>query len=597
MKKIALLLFFASSVVAFAVDTYFVRPTGDVTSWSTQAIADPAQVLTITDISELTPYLGTSTKVFYLSKGTFAAKLLDETTLTSGYYLKLASGERVYGGFSGTETTINLTARALTDRDGNGNVEAWEFLNETIIDGQAGTTLGVQTKRLFGIESSGEVNGLSIMNFSFGSSTTGIATTAGGPIYVGSFLKTNNAGVAAAPLGYDATTSGSLTNCSIFNVSSYSPQTGNGGQGGAAIVSNMNSVINNCLFEQCMSNTFNSSMGGAVYVLGNGGIIRNTIFRNNKAYYTSSTGTLSRGGALYGEAYSASDMNLIVENCVFYNNSAYGAKALTGYGGAFRNDAVAGKRGAQFVNCTFSNNYNSTIATSGNVELINTGTLINCINYGGTNGFRANTTNVNYYLDKCVSTVANLDLAANAAFYPTSIFDATIDFGLTRPTTFNGAIFPGEIDYETKIVEIRKANFVPSKATSYLAANFGVGSLPSSYNATTGSSTVAITATLPMVDLKGNTRVMSQNTLGAYNFVAEGTVPTVAIRTTEGANVFSTNGSLVFQNCTNNLVTILTVDGKIIKHFTVGAENEKVSLSKGLYVVKVNDAFLKVFNR
>jgi len=595
MKKIALLLFFASSVVAFAVDTYFVRPTGDVTSWSTQAIADPAQVLSITDISELTPYLGTSTKVFYLAKGIFTAKLLDETTLTSGYYLRLANGEKVYGGFSGTETTINLTTRALTDRDGNGNVEAWEFLNETIIDGQDGVLLGQKSKRLFGIENNAELNGLSIKDFAFGSTTS--ASLAGGPIFVGSYLKTNNGSAVAAPAGYDATTSGSLINCSIVNLTSTAGGvSGGGGQGGAAVMSNINSVINNCLFDQCQSNTYNSSMGGAVYVLGTGGQIKNSIFRNNRAYFYFASGTLAKGGAVYGEAYASSDMNLIIENSVFHNNSSFGKKAATGYGAAFRNDAVAGKRGAQLVNCTFSNNYNST-TTSGNIELINAGTLINCINYGGTNGFRANTTNANYYLDKCVSTVANLDMAANATSYASSIFDATIDFGFTRPTTFNGSIFPDEVDYESKIVEIRKANFLPSKATSYLAANYGLVSLPDSYIATTGSATVNITVALPKVDLNGNSRVMGQNTLGAYNFVAEGTVPTVAIRTTEGANVFSTNGSLVFQNCTNNLVTILTVDGKIIKQFKVGAETEKVSLSKGLYVVKVNDAFLKVFNR
>jgi len=286
-----LLLALLTSISAYGADEYFyVRATGDAISWGAQAAADATHVITITDISELTPGMGMN-KVFCLAKGTYTAKLVDETPL-SFYYLQLASGEKVYGGFSGTETSINLSTRALTDRDENGIVEPWEFLNETIIDGQAGTNLGVHSKRLIGIENGGEVNGLSIKNFSFGSAATPVAASAGGPIYVGSNLKTNNASVVAAPIGYDATTSGSLLNCSIFNVSSFSPQSSQGGQGGAAIVSNINSVIDNCLFEQCQSNSFNSSMGGAVYVLGNGGKIKNSIFRNNQTYFTNTTGTI-----------------------------------------------------------------------------------------------------------------------------------------------------------------------------------------------------------------------------------------------------------------------------------------------------------------
>ena len=104
MRKFTLFISLLVSAATFAIDTYYVRPTGDATSWSTQATADPAQVLTITDISELRAYtisgngtvIGTGT-TFYLAKGIYNASI----TLTAGYYLDLHNGEKVYGVLSG----------------------------------------------------------------------------------------------------------------------------------------------------------------------------------------------------------------------------------------------------------------------------------------------------------------------------------------------------------------------------------------------------------------------------------------------------------------------------------------------------------------
>ncbi len=677
MRKFTLFISLLVSAATFAIDTYYVRPTGDATSWSTQATADPAQVLTITDISELRAYtitgngtvIGTGT-TFYLAKGIYNASI----TLTAGYYLDLHNGEKVYGGFSGNESTIVLANRELTDRDGNGIVEPWEFKNESVITGNFVTTRN--TFRLLSLRVNAEADGLTLKDFGY---TKGSIET-GGPIFVGSYVNGGAAGV---------TTAGSLNKCTVINISAQ-------GRGGAAFMTNADSKIENCLFEQCLSIGQSGSydgMGGAVYVHFNGGQIRNSVFRNNKA--TSTFARYGNGGAVFAEVPpAATNANVIIENCLFYNNSALGGPTATGgFGGAVRTNGIAGYRGAQIINCTFANNDNKS-TTSGSVEVINSGIIANCIIYGGTKGFRANGTSANYYLEKCVSTVTNLEMAANAS-YPNVILDAAADFGFARPTTFNGAIFPGETDYDIKIAEIRKANFSSSKASSYLKTNYGIASLPATYTAIATPSTVSITATLPAADLKGNSRVLAQNTLGAYNFVSDAVAPTVAISSTvaanasttltsipytitfsepvngfelsdivvtngvtsgftainsevftvnvapelagnvhlniasavaadfagnnstaatqytvnydlgtsvaknrlDAANVFCTNGSLVFQNCTNQSVSIFTADAKLIKRFTINAETQKMPLTSGLYIVKVNDKFFKVVNR
>ena len=677
MRKFTLFFSLLVSAATFAIDTYYVRPTGDATSWSTQATADPAQVLTITEISELRPYtptgdgttIGTGT-IFYLAKGTYLA-----TSTTINYQLDLHNGEKIYGGFAGNEETIVVANRELTDRDGNGIVEPWEFKNETILNGNFVSTRN--SKRFLSLRLNAEADGLTLKDYGY---TKG-GTEMGSPIFVGAY---------AVPGQSAVTTAGILRNCAIVNVSAQ-------GRGGAALMTHADSKIENCLFEQCLSIGQSASFdgfGGAVYVHYNGGQIRNSVFRNNKA--TSIGGRYGNGGAIFAESPPATtNSNAIIENCLFYNNSALGGTSTTnGYGGAIRTQGIVGYRGAQIINCTFVRNDNKS-TTSGSVEVISSGIIANCIIWGGTKGFRANGTTANYYLVKCVSTVANLEMAADATAHPTVIFDEAADFGFARPTTFNGAIFPGETDYDIKIAEIRKANFSSSKASSYLKTNYGVASLPASYIATTGTSTVNITATLPTADLKGDIRVLDQNTLGAYNFVSDAVAPTVTISSTvianattslgiipftvtfsepvngfdvsdialtnataadfvavnsevftfnvspvavgavtvnvsstvatdfagisnsaaaeysvvsdfgtsvaknrlDAANIFCTNGSLIFQNCTNQSVSIFTADAKLIKRFTINTESQKMSLTSGLYIVKVNDKFFKVVNR
>jgi len=287
-------------------------------------------------------------------------------------------------------------------------------------------------------------------------------------------------------------------------------------------------------------------------------------------------------------------MNCIIENCVFFNNSAYGKQALKGYGGAFRSDAVAGKRGAQIINCTFSNNFNSTTglaaSNSGNIELINTGVMVNCVNHGGSNGFRANTANANYYLQSLVSTVTNLDMAASSS-YSSILFDATLDLGLTRPTTFNGAVFPDATDYETKVAEIRKANYNVSKAGSFLATNYGVASIDFTYNSAAPSATIDITTTLPTKDIAGRTRDLSKNILGAY---AYGIISAVPEKINDNSSIYGGGKYIFINNSIGKTVTIYSLGGLLTQKIVASSDKFVIPMTKGLYIVKAGAKVCKV---
>jgi len=549
MRKLTTLLLLMAYASMYAIDTYYVRPTGDVTSWSTQATADPAQVLTITEISELRPYTptgdGTTTgtgTTFYLAKGTYLA-----TSTTITYQLDLHNGEKIYGGLVGNESTIVLVNRELFDRDENGIIEPWEFKNEAIITGNFVSTRN--SKRFLSLRANAEADGITLKDFGY-TYTLNNGIEFGSPILIGSY---------AVPGVSTSTTAGFLTNCSLVNISSQ-------GRGGALIITNPSSIVNNCLIEQCLSNRTTSvdCYGGAVYIHYNGGKIKNSVFRNNKV-----AGRNGNGGAVFAETPPAStNANVTIENCLFYNNMSWGNNA--GYGGAIRTQGVVGYLGAQIINCTFANNSNR--SGGGCVELSNTGTLVNCINYGGSNGFRALGTNANYYLEKCITTVANLEMAANATSYPTSTLNASADFGFERPTTFNGAIFPGETDYATKIDAIRKANYSITKATTILPANIGLQTIPASYTAASPANTITLGTSIPTNDLAGVERKSGAILMGAYNY-------TPAIT---GATNISAIGTINDKTkITVNAGAELTVDATTPVGSITVAPGAKLTLSSG----------------
>ena len=257
MKKITLLLVLVCSMSMFA--TRYLVQTGapGAATWRAAGAGEELVDLTLKG-QNLNAWLGTISIVagdeIWLVTGTYNVNTMYSYT----------ANFKIYGGFVGNETS--LSERII-------NNTAWNFVNESIID-------GTETTKIFyaGGARVAIFDGLTIKNGKY----TG-----------------NGAAIEARD--------GVLINaCKFINNSS----TGNGG----AVILNGGGNISNSYFSGNLGNS-----GGAVHIGSGAGItssIINCYFENNVASgYTSNL-----GGALRSQFAGT----LTVDNCIFKNNSATG---------------------------------------------------------------------------------------------------------------------------------------------------------------------------------------------------------------------------------------------------------------------------------
>lgn len=221
-----------------SLSSYYIRPSGDSQSWINMSDIVPEQI-----ISSNTPGI-TPGYTYYFAKGNYTKSGI---SLTSG---------NIYGGFKGDESEIDLSSRELSDRDGNGIVESWEFTNETIFSGTApflGT--GSTTNRLLTV-TGGEVNGVTLQDHFYN------ADTGSGTIILGA--------VSSNPtLDLDIySNAGRMINCTVKKIKAFK---------GPVMLTNKSSSIDGCLIEECVSTSsagtaavFMNLLGGKV---SNSGII------------------------------------------------------------------------------------------------------------------------------------------------------------------------------------------------------------------------------------------------------------------------------------------------------------------------------------
>ena len=462
--------------------TYFVRPTGNTTAWTGLTGVTPEQIITTTELAI------TGTYTYYLAAGNYT--LPANTTITTG---------KVYGGFSGNETKIDLAdmsnnPRATSDKDGNGIVEPWEFTNETIITttltANKFTGTAASSRLLIVTGTGGEVNGVTVTDY---------FSSAAGAICLG----------VAATIISNATNStldkaGVLRLCTVKKIK-------NSG-GGIVMSTNKFSVIDRCLVESNVV-TFPNG-GGAVFLNACGGKATSSVIRNN-----ATVGTGSTGAGVYATSIASTDMDAIVENCVVHNNYSLGNS------GAIRGAAQANKRGIEIINCTIVNNQTATTPAtgSGSVELISGGIIVNSIIAGDSSSeLRANTTN-NYIVNTAYGTYAT---SASVLYSSGSVANNEVAaFNFKYPTAFAGVMIP---DYTTpwdqaKYDAIRKANFTMAAAPSSVAA--GIANYPTSYQiGGTGATITLSTYSISSTDLLGVSRGI--NIIGAYQLVDPATTVT-----------------------------------------------------------------------
>ncbi|MCX6309332.1 MAG: DUF6383 domain-containing protein [Bacteroidia bacterium] len=480
-KRIALGVLLLIGVSAKA-STYYVRPF-DSTAWSNLPGATIYTLAPGNAFAFTATYLATDT--FYFAAGAYNIPSTSGITITKG---------KIYGGFSGNETEIDLNARATSDKDGNGMVEPWEFTNEVAITGN-GQFAGVGTNgRNFVTVTGGEINGITLQNHYYYKTGTNYA----GTITLGSFtenpLKAND---------IDAN-KGVMTLCTVKQIKSVAL--------GPIMLTNMNSVIDKCLIEECV--TTKAAGGSAIYMPLVGGQILNSVIRNNVATGSGGFGAIYATTDAINSDNGSGNMNAIVQNCVIYNNTAP-------YGAAIRAVAQAGKRGIQIINCTLANNKTTSVGNS-SVDLQNGGTFVNSIvvddletelRPASANGFISNSAYGALYASTPSANVwPGIDMASGMS---------ASDFNFFRNSTTSGAMISGvngtntfvQADYDA----LRQANYQITSGGSVAFTTPCLKILPTTYTVGgLGLTTITHTATIPTTDITGNTRTTS--TLGAYDF-------------------------------------------------------------------------------
>jgi len=523
-------------------DTYYIRPSGDNTSWQNLTGINPDQIIT----SSLPGITGTNT--YYFAKGTYTKSLIAMTT------------GKLYGGFKGDETSIDLAARALSDKDGNGIIEPWELTNETVITGTNPLSGAVSGNRLVTV-TGGELNGITFQDQYY---------NAAGAILLGAVT---SAPTAAQDILSNA---GKMINCTVKKIKTTSSA--------PIMTTNQYSLIDGCLIEEC-SATGATGAVGAVYMNLLGGKISNTVIRNNAALNAG-----AYAGAIRTSALTDADMNAIVENCVIYNNTSGGA------GGAIRGEARANKRGIQIVNCTLVNNKSTTAAVA-SVDLISSGLIVNSIVVDDPlNEIRANTTN-NY-----VSNCAIGELATPTTnYYPNTdvITDKTAnDFGFVRSTTFAGAMMPGDAGFDqAKYDEIRTANYKVIETYSVAISTPSLKTLPANYQIAGTGATIDITTTIPIKDIVGTSRPINnaakEVTLGAYQYSTATGLHNIINK----YKVFGANASIVISGAEGKNAMLYSISGQLIENVKITSNQMNIPSNKGFYLVSVSGEKSKVVVR
>jgi hypothetical protein len=522
--------------------TYYVRPDGDNSSWSNLTGIDPDQIIT----SNSPIIIGTSS--YYFAKGTYTKSAVAMTT------------GKLYGGFKGDETTIDLSARALSDKDANGIIEPWEFTNETVITGTNPISGAASGNRLITV-TGGEINGFTLQD-QFRSNT--------GVILLGSVTTTPTAVMDVETNG------GKMINCIVKKIKSSSSA--------PIMTTNQYSLIDACLIEECGSTLNGSGATGAVFMNLLGGKISNSVIRNNAAV----GGTPAYTGAIRASALTDTDMNSIIENCLIYNNST------SGQCGAIYCEAKANRRGIQVVNCTVVNNKSTTYAS---LNFIESGLLVNSIVVDDPlNEVRAN--KVNNYISNCAIGQLATPLTN---YYPNTdvVTELTAnDFYFVRSTTFPGAMQPGNTDFDqAKYDEIRTANFKITQTYSAAITTPALKTLPNSYQIAGSMGTVGITASIPTKDIIGTSRPITnaakEVTLGAYQYSTATGLHNVVSK----YMVYGTNASIVINNAEGMNAMLFSISGQLVKSIKVTSNLMYIPTNKGFYLISVGGEKSKVFVR
>ena len=487
----------------------------------------------------------------------------------------------LYGGFIGTETSIEQ--RAKSDVDGNGIVEPWEFTNVTNFKGKGSADDASSTFVMLSMQSGTTVDGITISDNYY----TG-QTASGGSIGG----------------------SGTVRNTIFRNLVTENKTDGKNITGGGIYISGGH--VDGCLIESCAAiqtaNNGGQNQGGGVLIYGvsdnncgirtPSGYLKNSIIRNCK----SEGGSKPMGAAIFYKN------GAIVENCVIANNaSTRGANGTKdGQGviqGHTKGDATYEVN--RFINCTIVNNVADIYTIFFEAACTE---VYNCICWGNTTGGKDYPTqdsdynnNIRWAAESNVKSgtypyvesfaynsagiynIASVQNTYSPILLSFPLVEGTSETEGENPEFVNPTIYPGLAITDEDMDNIRKANWSLKEGSPLI--NAGVNT-PNNMGEFVANATLP--TSLPEMDLLGKVRVGNFD-LGAYEFGAVSGIRKSTIDTT--CRIFSNEGALQILGLNDvAIVQIYALDGALVYNATIDTENVVLPMSlKGCYVVKVQD--------
>jgi hypothetical protein len=560
-KSLCFVVLFAVISNSTLAAVHYVRTANDATSWN----AIPGADIISSDTPSIIP-----TDTYYFAKGTFTLTVLgiDPITLLPVPVTPSITTGAIYGGFSGSETVINLAQRMLSDKDANGMVEPWEFTNETILKGSTSfDDLTGSRIRLLTV-TGGEVNGVTFSDhYYYGELSP--ATPYSGAIFLG--VVTSNPG-----LGTDLVeNAGKMRFCTVKRVKA--------GANGPIFMTNSNSIIDNCLIEECNSvGSAGNGGGGAVYMYPFGGTISNSVLRNNVA--SAGVPSSGRGGAIYSvynTVFTTVPNKTIIQNCAIYNNTAGGS------GGALRiegkNSATLNLLGGQVINCTIANNLTQGSGVA-SAELIFDGQLmLNTIVVGDAKDEIRPQANNNYY-SNCIYGTKNGSIVMTPGTDLVS-GKVTADLKFQKIANFVGAMTLDDLTFDQATYDaIRSTSLKIVDETSPAVTTLGLTSMPTTFST---NANIIPTATITATDLAGVTRT-GNHTIGAYQYVAGLATKTFKL------NAYAVVNGIVINESLGKTASVYNVSGQLVKKVSIHSNEQIIDLVQGFYLVTVGNAVGKI---
>ncbi len=543
---------------------HYVRTLADATSWTNIPGADI--------ITSNTPNI-IPTDTYYFAKGTFTLTVTAVDPV-SGFPIPatpaITTGA-IYGGFSGSESVIDLAQRAHSDKDANGMVEPWEFTNETILKGStAFDDLTGSRIRLLTV-TGGEVNGVTLTDHYYFGELNSPATPYSGAIFLG--VVTSSPGIATDVVE----NAGKMRFCTVRRVKA--------GANGPIFMTNSQSLVDKCLIEECNSvGLTGNGGGGAIFMYPFGGTVSNSVLRNNVA--SAGVASSGRGGAIYS-AYNtafAIPNKTIIQNCAIYNNTA-GTN-----GGAFRiegkSSATANLLGGQVINCTLANNLTQAGGIA-SAELTFDGQLmVNTIVVGDPKDEIRPQAN-NNHISNCVYGSKNGSIVMTPGVAGVDLISGkvTADLKFQKIANFVGAMSPDDATFDQATYgAIRSTSLKIVDALSPAVTTPGLTSMPANF---TSNANIIPTGIITTTDLAGVTRT-GNYTIGAYQYV-----PSLATKTFK-LNAYAVVNGVVVNECLGETLSVYNMAGQLVKKVSIESNDQTINLAQGFYLLTVGNAVAKI---